>query len=59
MAFVKPKILHKVTVRTGMIQDMPRDIERHAMLAGKRRSKTGHVYWETRRNRTDGSGMRY
>lgn len=56
---VKPKTLRKVTVRTGMIYDMSRDVERRAMLAGKRRSRTGNIYWETRRNRSDGSGMRY
>jgi len=29
------------------------DSKRHALLAGKRISKTGKIYWETRKNRTD------
>ena len=32
------------------------DKERKALLAGKRISKTGHTYWETRRNRSDQKG---
>lgn len=29
------------------------DSKRHALLPGKRISKTGKVYWETRANRSD------
>lgn len=29
------------------------DKKRNAMLPGKRISKAGNVYWETRKNRTD------
>ena len=29
------------------------DAARPALLPGKRISKTGHIYWECRRNRTD------
>ena len=29
------------------------DSKRHALLPGKRISKTGKVYWETRKNRSD------
>ena len=29
------------------------DASKHAMLAGKRISKNGKTYWETRSNRTD------
>ena len=32
------------------------DVTRKAMLPGKRISKTGKVYWETRMNRTDSKG---
>lgn len=33
--------------------NIPRDKARKALLAGKRISKTGKVYWETRKNRSD------
>ena len=32
------------------------DAKRKALLPGKRISKTGNVYFETRRNRTDAKG---
>ena len=32
------------------------DMERRALMPGKRISKTGKVYWETRKNRTDNKG---
>ena len=32
------------------------DATRHALLPGKRISKSGKVYWETRSNRTDAKG---
>jgi hypothetical protein len=35
------------------------DASRHALPPGKRISKTGHVYWETRSNRTDVRGSSY
>ena len=33
--------------------DVSRDKKRQALMPGKRRSKTGKVYWETRKNRSD------
>ncbi|HUS51759.1 MAG TPA: hypothetical protein VMZ91_16445 [Candidatus Paceibacterota bacterium] len=33
--------------------DIVRDAERKALLPGKRISKTGKTYWETRKNRSD------
>ena len=33
--------------------DMVRDAERKALLPGKRISKSGKIYWETRKNRSD------
>ena len=36
--------------------DISRDKARKALLAGKRISKTGKTYWETRRNRSDAKG---
>ena len=32
------------------------DKKRHALVPGKRISKTGKVYWETRKNRSDAKG---
>lgn len=32
-----------------------RDASRKALLPGKRVSKTGKIYWETRKNRSDAS----
>jgi hypothetical protein len=33
-----------------------RDEVRKALLSGKRMSKNGNIYWETRKNRSDGKG---
>ena len=33
--------------------NLKRDSERKALMPGKRISKTGKVYWETRKNRSD------
>ena len=38
--------------------DKVADSQRKALLPGKRISKTGKVYWETRRNRSDVKGSR-
>lgn len=38
--------------------DIPRDRARKALAAGKRISKTGKVYWETRKNRSDAIGSK-
>jgi len=35
-----------------------KDLKRIARLPGKRISKTGKVYWETRKNRSDALGKR-
>ena len=45
----------KVMPQTGKIKSINRDIGRTASLPGKRISRTGNVYWETRKNRTDTS----
>jgi len=34
------------------------DEKRRALLPGKRVSKSGKIYWETRRNRSDSSGSK-
>jgi hypothetical protein len=38
--------------------DIVRDRERHALMPGKRISKTGKIYWEERKNRTDQKGSK-
>ena len=43
------RILHQTGKRVSPV----RDRGRHAALPGKRISRTGHVYWETRKNRSD------
>jgi hypothetical protein len=41
--------------RTGK-SDLERDKSRHALLAGKRISKNGNIYFEGRVNRSDSKG---
>ena len=48
----------RILKQTGKKTDVVRDTARKALLAGKRVSRTGHVYWETRRNRSDALGKR-
>ena len=43
----------RILKQTGKIGDRTRDKGRLAQPAGKRLSKSGKVYWETRKNRTD------
>lgn len=40
------------------IKDIERDKSRKALMPGKRISKTGKVYWETRANRSDAKGTK-
>lgn len=47
-----PKVV-RILKQTGKKPDIPVDKARKALKAGKRISKTGHVYWETRKNRSD------
>lgn len=35
-----------------------RDRKREALMPGKRKSKTGKIYWETRKNRSDAKGSK-
>lgn len=42
-----------VLEQTGTRKSLKRDAGRMAKLPGKRISKTGKVYWETRKNRSD------
>ena len=43
----------KVLKQVGKPKSVPRDLGRTAKLPGKRISKNGKVYWETRANRSD------
>lgn len=38
--------------------DIEKDKSRKALMPGKRVSKTGKVYWETRSNRSDSKGKK-
>jgi hypothetical protein len=46
------RVLRVIKHQTGKT-NVPVDKKITAMRAGKRISKTGNVYWETRKNRTD------
>jgi len=54
---VRPMIL-RVLRQTGVRRSLKIDKKRRALLPSKRRSRTGKVYWETRRNRSDVKGKR-
>lgn len=51
----KARVL-KVMKQTGTRKSLALDRKRKAKLPGKRRSKTGKIYWETRKNRSDNKG---
>ncbi len=44
--------------QTGKVKDLKRDLSRRAKLPGKRVSRSGKTYWETRANRSDAPGKR-
>ncbi len=46
----------KILPQTGKVMDLKRDISRRAKLPGKRISRSGKTYWETRTNRSDAPG---
>lgn len=48
----------KVLDQTGKKANYKRDVSRQALPAGKRISRTGNIYWETRKNRSDKLGKR-
>jgi translation initiation factor IF-1 len=45
--------IEKVLPQTGTRISLKRDASRGAKLPGKRISRTGKIYWETRKNRSD------
>ena len=49
---------HLRTLKQVGKSDKIRDEERKALMSGKRISKNGKVYWETRQNRSDAKGSR-
>ena len=49
---MSPKVLRVINKQTGRTT-VRVDRKIRALQAGKRISKTGHVYWETRKNRSD------
>jgi len=52
------KTIKSVSYQTGKIKSRKLDRTRKAMLPGKRRSRSGKIYWETRRNRSDRRGRK-
>ncbi len=48
----------KILDQTGKRISVEKDKKRVALMPGKRISKTGKIYWETRRNRSDVKGKK-
>ena len=48
----------KVLGQTGERSSLVRDRGRYAQNPGKRVSKSGKIYWETRKNRSDMPGKK-
>jgi len=51
-----PRVLKILPYQTGKRASIRRDRKRKALAPGKRISKSGKIYWETRRNRSDLKG---
>lgn len=45
--------VERILPQTGKRISVPRDAARGALLPGKRVSRNGKTYWETRKNRSD------
>jgi len=54
----KARVLKSVSYQTGQRKSIKKDRQLPAKLSGKRRSESGNIYWETRKNRTDLKGKR-
>lgn len=50
---MKPRIIIDIHRQSGKKPNYLSDIVRLAEPSGKRQSKTGKIYWETRKNRSD------
>ena len=55
---IKKGTVTKILPQSGKVIDYKRDAGRKAKLPGKRISKTGKTYWETRISRSDAIGKR-
>jgi len=49
----KPQVVYVKDRQTGVRKSIKKDRDRKAMPPGKRKSKSGKIYYEYRRNRTD------
>ena len=54
----KPKVVYSRQRQTGKRISLEADRKRTAMPSGKRISKTGHPYYEYRKNRADLAGLK-
>lgn len=54
----RPKVVRPVSYQTGTRKSLSADRKRVALPPGKRISRHGKIYWETRRNRSDRRGSR-
>ena len=52
----QPRTIQMTQGQSGKIKSVPRDQARKALTPGKRISKKGNIYWETRKNRSDYRG---
>lgn len=60
ISFIKTRNLRRNLTELKQVgtTDIKRDKARKALRAGKRVSKTGNIYWETRKNRSDAEGSK-
>lgn len=49
----KPKVLKVDNYQIGKVKDLDRDKKLKALPSGKRMSKSGRIYYEHRKNRSD------
>lgn len=54
----KPRVVYSTRHQTGKRISYEADKKRDAMPSGKRISKNGNVYYESRKNRADIKGLR-
>lgn len=50
------KVISEVKFQTGNLKNFDRDLKSKALAPGKRISKTGKIYYEYRKNRSDLEG---
>lgn len=54
----KPKVVYSKKKQTGKRISLEADKKRKALPPGKRISKNGKIYYESRKNRTDVRGLK-